>query len=81
MFVFDINEIVIFLGVLFGIFIFVNIWCVKREVKENNGGFENKWIIGYLGDSKIIEKIILLNILIKWKFKYLGKMYIVLYRL
>lgn len=35
LFVFDINEIVILLGVLLGIFIPVNIWRVKKEVKEN----------------------------------------------
>lgn len=35
LFVFDINEIVILLGGLLGIFIPVNIWRVKREVKEN----------------------------------------------
>lgn len=35
LFVFDINEIVILFGVLLGIFIPVNIWRVKREVKEN----------------------------------------------
>lgn len=81
LFVFDINEIVILLGVLLGIFIPVNIWRVKREVKENNGGFENKWITGHSGDSKTIEKTILLNTLTKRKLKYSGKMYIVLYRM
>lgn len=35
LFVFDINEIVILLGGLLGIFIPVNIWRVKKEVKEN----------------------------------------------
>lgn len=35
LFVFDINEIVILFGVLLGIFIPVNIWRVKKEVKEN----------------------------------------------
>lgn len=55
--------------------------CQKRGKGEEKGGFENKWITGHSGDSKTIEKTILLNTLTKRKLKYSGEMYIVLYRM